>query len=708
MHLSKAVNKFKSGRVVSFFRKEQIQRKGLIGAAFLILCVVFLSKYMTRPVAFQVDEVADKAIRSPITAVVVDEMETSRLRQQAADAVQKSYKEDPEAFNAAEQVIKDFFDKVSTIALEGGDEAGIQISQLISDMNDTAGEGQLDERNITNLGKFLLELSASDRQELKANAVYMLSLTMDKPITTDTLGQVRIEYSDKVKNSGLGVNEQLILTLIGQAALRFNLIYDSAATEQAKEEARQQVEPVQKTIKTGETIVREGERVTPDKIAILKQLGLQRDESSIPQVVGVVFFLLFTGYVTLTILAKYRPNIYGNNKLLALILLIILLVLVISRFVMAIKISDRPEINNLVAYLAPVASGAMLIAILLDNRLAYFMTVIMAIYIGILAEGDRLFFTTIAFVSGVVGIYRTYKFTQTSDLAKSGLYIALANMTLIFALGMLGDNSWQVLFIAVLLGVVSGILSTILTISALPFLESLFSITSVLKLLELSNPNTNILKRLLLEAPGTYHHSLMVGNLAEATAESIKANPLLVRVGAYYHDIGKIRRPEYYVENQRGLQNQHEKIAPELSAMIIIAHVRDGIEIAKKEHLPADIINFIATHHGNSLTKYFYNQALEANKGKVNEYDFRYEGPRPSTKETALVMLADSVEAAVRSLKEPTVENIRKMVHTIIKEKLADGQLDNSELTLRDLDIIEDKFCSLLEGVYHKRIAYPQ
>ena len=191
----------------------------------------------------------------------------------------------------------------------------------------------------------------------------------------------------------------------------------------------------------------------------MKQLGLQRDESSIPQVVGVVFFLLFTGYVTLTILAKYRPNIYGNNKLLALILLIILLVLVISRFVMAIKISDRPEINNLVAYLAPVASGAMLIAILLDNRLAYFMTVIMAIYIGILAEGDRLFFTTIAFVSGVVGIYRTYKFTQTSDLAKSGLYIALANMTLIFALGMLGDNSWQVLFIAVLLGVVSGILS---------------------------------------------------------------------------------------------------------------------------------------------------------------------------------------------------------------------------------------------------------
>ena len=171
--------------------------------------------------------------------------------------------------------------------------------------------------------------------------------------------------------------------------------------------------------------------------------------------------------------------------------------------IMAIKISDRPEINNLVAYLAPVASGAMLIAILLDNRLAYFMTVIMAIYIGILAEGDRLFFTTIAFVSGVVGIYRTYKFTQISDLAKSGLYIALANMTLIFALGMLGDNSWQVLFIAVLLGVVSGILSTILTIGALPFLESLFSVTSVLKLLELSNPNTNILKRLLLEAPRT-------------------------------------------------------------------------------------------------------------------------------------------------------------------------------------------------------------
>jgi len=243
----------------------------------------------------------------------------------------------------------------------------------------------------------------------------------------------------------------------------------------------------------------------------------------------------------------------------------------------------------------------------------------------------------------------------------------------------------------------------------LPYLETAFSITSMVKLLELTNPNHYLLKRLLLEAPGTYHHSLMVGNLAEASAESIGANPLLVRVGAYYHDIGKLKRPDYFVENQQGFDNPHEKIAPALSALIITSHVKDGVELAREAHIPEDIIDFIEQHHGTSLAKYFYSRALEEDRdGNISEDNFRYAGPKPQSKEVALVMLADSVEAAIRSLSEPTPAKIKNMVRLIIKDKLNDDQLESSALTFKDLDVIANSFCKILEGVYHRRIEYPE
>ncbi len=246
-------------------------------------------------------------------------------------------------------------------------------------------------------------------------------------------------------------------------------------------------------------------------------------------------------------------------------------------------------------------------------------------------------------------------------------------------------------------------------IGVLPYLETAFSITSMIKLLELANPTHPLLKQLLLEAPGTYHHSLMVANLAEAAAEPIGANPLLVRVGSYYHDIGKIKRTDYFVENQRGYENPHEKIAPALSALIITSHVREGVELAREARLPQVIIDFIEQHHGTSLAKFFYSRALEEEReGSISEENFRYEGPKPQSKEVALVMLADSVEAAVKSLQDPNPERIRNMVRRIIKDKLNDGQLETSDLTFKDLDTVANSFCQMLEGIYHKRIEYPE
>ncbi len=247
-----------------------------------------------------------------------------------------------------------------------------------------------------------------------------------------------------------------------------------------------------------------------------------------------------------------------------------------------------------------------------------------------------------------------------------------------------------------------------MTIGTLPFLENAFGITSAVKLLELSNPNQLLLRKLMLDAPGTYHHSIIVGNLAEAGAEAVGADSLLARVGANYHDIGKLKRPYFFIENQLTSDNPHDKLSPTLSALIITSHVKDGLEIAQEHRLPSSITAFIAQHHGTSLLSFFYNKAMdESSEKKADETTYRYEGPKPQTRETAIVMLADCAEAAVRSMPNPTAGKIEGLIRQIIKDKLADGQLDECDLTLKDLDKVALAFSRVLTGIFHTRIEYP-
>ena len=350
----------------------------------------------------------------------------------------------------------------------------------------------------------------------------------------------------------------------------------------------------------------------------------------------------------------------------------------------------------------------MLIAILLKTRLAVLIVAVISLIIGLMIN-NQITFSIAGFIGGVTGIYSISKLSQRGDLARAGLYTGIAVMLSIFVIGMIEETQWQVLIISgIILGLLNGLLSSILTNGALPYLESFFGIISPVRLLELSNPNNKLLRRLLLEAPGTYHHSIMVGNLAEAAAEAVRGDHLLVRVGAMYHDIGKTKRPYFFVENQLGIENPHDKIAPTLSTLIITSHVKDGIEMAREHRLPQCIIDFIEQHHGTTLIKYFYHKALESEEeGKIAESAFRYLGPKPQTKETAIVMLADTVEAAVRALKNPTPGQIEGLVREIIKEKLMDGQLDECDLTLKDLDIIANAFLRVLSGALHSRIEYP-
>lgn len=692
-----------------FLQKSRTKKLLSLFLFFGITILILFSNFNPKQVWLKQDEVARSNIQSDINAVVIDTKQTEILKQQAASKVQKVYQEDNFALANTEKDINLFFTRLGEILAGPQETRNESLQSLLIKTNVKKDLFQL-QYTPARLSEYLMATSAQDIEKMRQSALIIARPLMANPITDDTLNGIYQQAFGKISELGYAPEARDVIKIITINALRANLIYNEGATNKALKEATDAVQPVQKTIKAGEIIVREGDRVTAEQISILEQLGIQRSKSYATTLAGTALFVLLTFWLVLEFLRRYYSQIYRNDMMMLLIGLIFILIIAFTRFLTIIKIGSNAELHLLTGYLAPVAAGSMLIAILLDNRLAYFMTMIMALYVGFLSQGDQLYYAVTAFIGGTVGIFGVHRLTQMSDLAKSGLRIAFANFLTIITLHLIsGEIKPSILTVSVVMGAANGILSAVLMIGALPYLESGFSLTSMIKLLELSNPNHPLLRRLLLEAPGTYHHSLMVGNLAEATAEAVGANPLLVRVGALFHDVGKIKRPEYFVENQRGFENPHEKIAPALSTLIITSHVKEGAELAREAHLPQAILDFIEQHHGTSLAKYFYSRALEEDPdGNVNEDNFRYEGPKPQSKEVALVMLADSVEAAVRSLQDPNPQKINQMVRMIIRDKLSEGQLETADLTFKDLDTISASFCKALEGIYHKRIEYPE
>ncbi|NLW06988.1 MAG: HDIG domain-containing protein, partial [Clostridia bacterium] len=466
--------------------------------------------------------------------------------------------------------------------------------------------------------------------------------------------------------------------------------------------------PVQVTIRQNEKIVGDGEIVTAEHIEALQKLGLLRSSGSWGGIIGLV--LLQTAMVALLLLylRLFKTDIYKNDRLLFLLGLLWLTFLVLARGTMAISLGGRAEFAHLVGYLIPVAASSMLVAILLDTNLAIVFTLFLGLEAGIIGGGYYQF-AAVGIISGLVGIYCVSHVSQRSALARSSFFLMLANLLSVLALGLMLNNSLLQMSVAATFALINGLLSTVLTIGFLPFLENSFGITTSIRLLELSNPNHPLLKRLLLEAPGTYHHSILVGNLAEAAAEAVGANGLLARAGAYFHDIGKLKRPYFFIENQLTADNPHDRLAPTLSTLIISSHVKDGLEMAREHRLPGVIQDIIAQHHGDTLISYFYNKARENSRSNsVNESDYRYDGPRPASKEAAIVMLADSVEAGIRSLPKPTPGRMEGFVRKIIKEKMEDGQLEASDLTFRELTVIAEAFMRVLNGIFHTRIEYPE
>jgi len=358
-------------------------------------------------------------------------------------------------------------------------------------------------------------------------------------------------------------------------------------------------------------------------------------------------------------------------------------------------------------YLMPTAASVMLIALLINARLALLINLCVTILIAMFTDINlSVIFMTL--LGGTAGVFSINNANQRGKIFIAGLVVGLVQSLAIIGFGLVNMTDLYDLLTFAFLALLNGVFCSVLTVGSLPLWESIFGILTKIKLLELSSQNHPLLKKLMIEAPGTYHHSIIVGNLSEAAANAVGANALLARVGSFYHDIGKTSRPYFFKENQLTTENPHDKITPSLSTLIITGHVKDGMEMAKKHKLPVEIQDFIIQHHGTSLVAYFYHKAKELADGEdVDEQSYRYNGIKPQTKETAIVMFADSVEAAIRSLSSPTEEKIKAFITKIIKDKLDDGQMDECDLTLKELEIIKQTFVKTIMGTFHERIEYP-
>lgn len=627
-----------------------------------------------------------------------DEEATEKKRQEAYQNVKPVYELNPEIWENLKNQISSNFKRV----------LGVRINPNLPQEDKVKALDSLKWSLTEDQWREVLRLNPDQIEKMEAQTINIVSKTYEAGIGNENLQLAKDKIFSEIDL--LEINSafrQLIKEVLNSIEFKPNLTYSEVETEKKRQEAMEAVEPVNVVIQKNERIVRAGEVLTERQVNILTWLGYKNHASPTLIFFGLALFSGLMLIMGLLFMRHYRRELYRNEKNLVLFMLLVVVTLIICRLILAINLSNIPERAEQVGHMIPIAAGAMLIAILIDTKLAIFTTMIFAMFVGLLT--DSLAFVLTALTSGLVGVYSVSHLSQRSDLAKTGIWIALANIVSVISLGIINNLGWQLILFGCGFGIVNGLLSSVLTIGLLPYLESVFGITTSIRLLELSNPNHPLLKKLLLEAPGTYHHSIMVGNLGEAAADAVEAESLLVRVGSYYHDIGKTKRPYFFVENQMTGENPHDKIAAPLSTLIITSHVKDGVEMAKSFNLPQVVIDMIGQHHGTSLVKYFYHKAKETEKeNTVKEEDYRYDGSKPQSKEAAIIMMADSVEAAVRSMKQTTPGKIEGMVRNILKDRLHEGQLDECDLTFKDLDKIANSFVRVLNGIYHHRIEYPE
>ncbi|MFF2481985.1 HD family phosphohydrolase [Paenibacillus sp. NPDC058071] len=560
------------------------------------------------------------------------------------------------------------------------------------------------------------QLTTEELSEMRTVGVDIVRKLMSEQLREAETARTRVaEHVNASKLSGRTSRE--IVQELARFAIMPNRFLDKEMTDEAKIQAKKNTAPV--VIKEGDVIVKRGQTITPEVYELLKDSSLLHDKRNYwPQLglllISLMFILGIYAYLHQSGGKDGLKPTYNNSQL-----LMLWLIYLINILTMQIISLTQTDSASYVGFLAPAALGTMLITLLLDVHLALVSSILFSIVGSIIlnTQQSQLFdfkFGFVIIVVSIAAIFSIHRASQRSTILKAGIMVSLFGSISVLAIKLLSEQIDRLQLIYSLgFSFASGLLTAILVIGLMPFFEITFGILSALKLVELSNPNHPLLRKLLTETPGTYHHSVMVGNLSEAAAEAIGADGLLCRVGSYYHDIGKTKRPNYFIENQTNMENPHDTIDPKLSKSIIVAHARDGVDMLKAHNIPKPIRDIAEQHHGTTSLKFFYHKARKQAEEQgiepvFTEDDFRYPGPKAQSKEAAVVGLADCIEAAVRSLRNPTVEQVEAMIQKIIKSRVDDNQYNECDLTMKELDKIAHSLKESVIGIFHSRIEYPE
>ncbi|MGK7377805.1 HD family phosphohydrolase [Planococcus sp. 1R117A] len=679
---------------------------GLIAYAFLY------SSVKSETYSISLFQLSEETIRSAKT--VEDPIKTEEERQRVAAEIPPSYQFNDSLAGNQSAVINSLFGYI----LEAKQPADKKSDKKpdIPKMVDTLRENlRLMETSDNGLRltddmlQALLLLPEETLLQVEQVLIGVVERELKEPIREEDVSSIRSKVEQQLReNQNIPATVLQAMITIGRFSIVPNEVINETLTKAQIEQAKASVEPTR--ILQGQVLVQEGQVVDKEVYRQLELAGMTEEQQDYKPFIGLLLFVLIV--LGILIVVTHRANATQQKKTTA--LLVIMAVLTISLTIMKLLSAVSGNFAVMIAFLFPTALAGMIARMLLNERTAVYLTFLVGAIGGMmLQEGNagtlQMDIALYIIFGGLTGVYLIEQADRRTRLLQTSLAVAVVNALFIGFYLLIGQSQydWTEISFYFAAAVISGLLSGAMTIGLLPFFESAFGLLSTMKLIELSNPNHPLLKKILTETPGTYHHSVMVANLADASCEAIGANGLLARVGCYYHDIGKTKQPQFFIENQVNITNPHDSLPVETSSAIILAHGTYGAELLKKHKMPKEIVDVAAQHHGTSLLKFFYHKAKE-NDPNIEESAFRYSGPKPQTKEIAIISVADSIEAAVRSMKEPTSEKIKKLVDAIVEDKLKDGQFDECDLTMKELKTVKHIMCETLNGIFHTRIEYPK
>ncbi|MEL3961738.1 HD family phosphohydrolase [Lysinibacillus endophyticus] len=656
----------------------------------------------------QAFQLAPETIRAVKT--VEDTLKTEQDRDNAENNVEPVYVFNKETAEHRVALANSIFEIISDFRKEIKSEkiTDTQVDQLRNKLKEiTDSQSQL---VFTNSQLHSL-LTVQDSAIYNATKVLtdLIETILSEPIRVEEVTLKRNEIESKIRQS-TNIDENILnaVIVIGRAAVVETEMLDEEKTKELIHQAREEVEPTR--ILQGQIIVSEGELVNREVYRQLELLGLLNNDTTVKPVIGLAILVILQMSFMFILFERSKVELEKRRNT------VFVTAIVYSMSIVVMKILSQliDQFDETITFLYPTALATMLVRLLANEKAAALVTVLTAASAGIMfhegyAAVLQMDIALYIIFGGLASIYFMRNIEKRSDLLKACGVVSIVNILFIAFYLLMSQSDYglsELVFYGVA-GITSGMLSGALTMGLLPFFESAFGILSTMKLIELSNPNHPLLKKLLTETPGTYHHSVMVANLAEAACEAIGADGLLARVGCYYHDLGKTKRPAFFIENQMSGINPHDSLPPERSAEIIIAHTTDGANLLRQYKMPKEIIDIALQHHGTSTLKYFLHKAKEEGR-EIDEKVFSYPGPKPQTKEAAVISIADSVEAAVRSMKQPNAEKIQKLVHSIIQGRVQEHQFDECDVSLRELKKIEKVLCETLNGIFHSRIEYPK